>query len=213
MFFLFLLKKTCFLRTLTLVTKQRSTKDFLVPGVKPTPGTTREPPTTGDRSGTDPAKRGFHFCNTKHCRYCPLLNKSGQIVSHSTGLKHNCMINISCRSSNLIYAISCKICGKQYVGQTSVRLKDRFVHHFRDIETSNPEKSVGRHFSQTDHKGCRDMEISVLEFIKAPPKSPRTIQLRNRVERNWTHQLRCLAPQGLNMENPKDYGVRNPKSN
>ena len=49
------------------------------------------------------------------------------------------------------------------------------------------------------------MEITVLEFIKAPPKSPKAIIVRNRVEKNWTHLLRTLAPQGLNMENPKEY--------
>ena len=77
--------------------------------------------------------RGFNFCNRRDCRYCPLLNKSGKITCLITGLEHNCMNNISCRSSNLIYAIKCTRCGKQYVGQTMLRLKDRFVHHFRDI--------------------------------------------------------------------------------
>jgi hypothetical protein len=86
------------------------------------------------QSGTPAKRRGFNFCNTKFCRYCPKLNKSGKITSHSTGQEYNCMSNISCRSSNLIYCISCTLCGKQYVGQTSLRLKDRFVHHFYSIE-------------------------------------------------------------------------------
>ena len=105
----------------------------------------------------------------------------------------------------IVYAITCRKCATQYVGQTSLRLKDRFVHHFRDIEFSDPNKSVGRHFSQHDHIGFKDMEITVLEFIRAPPKSPQGATIRNVIERNWTHLLRCLAPQGLNMENPKEY--------
>ena len=189
-------------------TKQKSIKDFLVPGVKPTPGTSSTPTPGTGRLGTDPTKRGIKFCNTKGCRYCPLLNRTGFILSHTTGIKHTCMENISCRSSNLIYAISCKICGIQYVGQTSVRIKDRFVHHFRDIETSNQDKSVGRHFSGPDHNGFKDLTITALEFIKAPPKSPRAVQIRNRVEKNWTYQLRSLAPQGLNMESPKEFGPK-----
>jgi hypothetical protein len=115
--------------------------------------------------------RGFNFCNRRDCRYCPLLNKSGKITCLITGLEHNCMKNISCRSSNLIYAITCTRCGKQYVGQTMLRLKDRFVHHFRDINISDQEKTVSKHFSQTIHDGIKDVSISVLEFIKKTPRS------------------------------------------
>ena len=188
-------------------TKQRSILDYLRTTPKVTPKIPTPTP-SATRLGTDPNKRGHTFCNLKRCRYCDLLNKSGNITSFTTGSSHNCMSNISCRSSNLIYAITCNKCGIQYVGQTSVRLKDRFVHHFRDIELSNPDKTVGRHFSQRNHQGSKDMTISVLEFIKAPPKSPKAVIIRNRIERFWTHRLRTLAPQGLNMENPKEYGTK-----
>ena len=150
-------------------------------------------------------KRGFPFCNRRDCRYCPLLNKTGSIHCQFTGMNHSCMKKISCRSSNLVYAITCKRCGKQYVGQTLLRLKDRFIFHIRDIETGNPEKTVSRHFSEPSHNGIKDMEISVLEFIKKPPRSPQAITIRHRVEKHWTHLLRCLAPIGLNSENPKEY--------
>jgi hypothetical protein len=152
------------------------------------------------RKGTDPSKRGFNFCNTSRCRYCPKLNKTGSIVSRTTGATYGCMKNISCRSSNLIYCASCLRCGMQYVGQTSLRVKDRFVHHFLDIGKADKLKSLGRHFSLKDHNGVYDLEISVLEFIKKPPKSPAATIIRNRIERRWIHLLRTLAPQGLNME-------------
>ena len=32
--------------------------------------------------------------------------------------------------------------------------------------------------------------------------------IRNRVEKRWTHLLRCLAPYGLNIENPKEYTTK-----
>ena len=47
---------------------------------------------------------------------------------------------------NLIYAITCKTCGIQYVGQTLGRLQDRFRGHYNDIE--NNYGSVGRHFNE-----------------------------------------------------------------
>ena len=159
--------------------------------------------THGSRSRND--KRGCSFCPKTNCRYCRLLNKTGKIKSTTTGILHNTMRKISCRSSNLIYAITCTNCSIQYVGQTLKRLKDRFVGHFGDINNANQDKPIGKHFSREDHRGIDDVQISILEFIKMPPRSPQAITIRHRVEKNWTHVLRTLAPQGLNLENPKQY--------
>ena len=197
---------------------QKSITDFFLPstskGQTSTPITlpslvVNPQPSTPIRKGSAPSERGFNFCNSRDCRYCPLLDKSGHIVSNTTGLKHPSMKKISCRSSNVVYAITCRKCGIQYVGQTLLRLRDRFIHHLRDISIHDASKSVGRHFSLPHHSGYKDININILEFIRAPPRSPQAVFIRNRVERNWTHILRSIAPQGLNMENPKDYSSRN----
>ena len=94
---------------------------------------------------------------------------------------------------------------KQYVGQTKLRLKDGFVHHFRDVAIQDISKPVGTHFNLPDHKGTKDIYIAVLEFIKHTPNSPAASAIRHRVESHWTHTLRSLGPLGLNMENPKEY--------
>jgi hypothetical protein len=144
--------------------------------------------------------RGFNFCNRIPCRYCPRLNKTGEIKSTVTGKTYSTMKNISCRSSNLIYCITCKRCGKQYVGQTYLRLKGRFVSHFYTVEKPNRTVPVGKHFSAPDHKGIDDMDIHILEFIKKPPKSEAASKIRDRVEKRWIHLLRTPAPGGLNIE-------------
>jgi hypothetical protein len=187
-------------RKITEFFKPLNPHDVPVGGGAPQPSVDRSSVRQGPRKGTDPSKRGFNFCNTTRCRYCPKLNKTGSIESRTTGASFECMKNISCRSSNVIYCVTCKRCNMQYVGQTSLRVKDRFVHHFLDIEKGDKLKSLGRHFSQRDHNGVNDLEISVLEFIKKPPKSPAAILIRNRIETRWIHLLRTLAPQGLNME-------------
>ena len=149
--------------------------------------------------------RGYSYCLKNNCRYCNKINKTGYLQSTTTGLTHKTMKKVSCRSSNLICAVTCKKCGLQYVGQTYLRIKDRFVGHFGDINKSNQDKTLGKHFSQYTHNGIEDVNITVLEFIKMPPKSPQAITIRHRVEKSWTHALRTLAPQGLNLENPKHY--------
>ena len=147
--------------------------------------------------GSKASERGFKFCNRTLCRFCKLLNKSGKITSHVTGEEHTTMYNISCRSSNLIYCISCKTCGKQYVGQTLRRLKDRLSEHLRDMDKADLTKPLGLHFTEhVDHP----LEVHILEFIKKAPKSPQALIIRNRVEKRWIHLLRTPIPQGLNLE-------------
>jgi hypothetical protein len=80
-----------------------------------------------------------------------------------------------------------------------LRIKDRFKNHFYDVVKGDKTKAVGLHFSQNDHDDISDMEISVLEYIKKPPRSPEASIIRDRVEKRWIHLLRCPAPQGLNI--------------
>ncbi len=118
------------------------------------------------------------------------------------------MINISCRSSNLIYCITCKKCKVQYVGQTSKRLKDRFAGHFGDIQRDVTDKSVSHHFNSPGHNGTKDMSIYVLEFIKKPALSKQAQSIRLRRETNWVYVLRTMSPLGLNWENPKEFKLQ-----
>ena len=150
-------------------------------------------------------KRGFSYCTKTYCRYCILINKTGTLTSHTTGKPHKTMRNVSCRSSNIIYAVTCNKCGIQYVGQTLLRLKDHFVGHFGGITKGHQDKPIPQHFSRGDHRGIDDVRITILEFIKMPPRSPQASLIRHRVESKWTHVLRTLAPQGLNLEAPKQY--------
>ncbi len=41
------------------------------------------------------------------CTICPIIDKSGKITSHSTGIQYHTKIHVSCKSSNLIYVMSC----------------------------------------------------------------------------------------------------------
>ena len=145
-------------------------------------------------------QRGSSSCNWRVCRYCPTLDKTGSIVCNVTGLRYDTMQKVSCCSSNLVYCVTCKRCGKQYVGQTMLRLKDRFVKHFYDISRADSQKSLGHHFSGAGHEGIQDVTIHVLEFVRMPPHSESAKRVCDRVERRWIHLLRCLAPAGLNVD-------------
>ena len=152
------------------------------------------------------AKKG---CTNRKCRYCPILDKSGKITCTTTGVEFSTRYNISCRSTNLIYGITCLTCQKQYVGQTKRKLSARFQGHFYSIKNAiaeiqkgnrRPAKdAIGLHFSRPDHKGVQDLKICVLDFIHLPPNSERALKLRLKIEKAWIHRLRCTAPFGLNI--------------
>jgi len=149
---------------------------------------------------------------TKTCTYCPLLNRSGSITCHVTGKKYCTKKNITCRSSNLVYCITCKVCDKQYVGQTLRPIMERFQGHcgkitaYRKRRRENPilsrqldKDGVGNHFSADNHNGIEDLIISVLAFITITPCSDAALKYRLKVEKEWIHRMRCPAPEGLNI--------------
>ena len=71
-----------------------------------------------DINVTLPRSQSNKICKNPRCRYCPLLNTTGRVTSTSTGRSYTCLKNITCKSDNLVYLISCKVCKSQYVGQT-----------------------------------------------------------------------------------------------
>ena len=178
--------------------KQTSMKEFLSRPNLGTPGDLNITSTssTGDLSNTGATPRPTpslstltfkskmkNICNNTKCRYCPLLDKSGSITCKVTGQVFPCMKNITCKSSNLIYCITCRKCGKQYVGQTKRKILQRFQGHFYNVKCANQNDAIGIHFSQENHRGTRDFKIQVLEFISLPPQSIRSLTIRLRVEK------------------------------
>ena len=111
--------------------------------------------------------------------------------------------NITCKSDNLVYLITCKTCSLQYVGQTYRSIAQRFQGHFNDITSNRHWKAVGEHFNKPNHNGWSDCEISVLYFCSVNPGKPndinqRALKIRKNLERHWQFQLQTLSPKGLN---------------
>ena len=137
-------------------------------------------------------------CKTKNCRYCQILDTSGCIISHTTGREYSCKKSVTCKSSNLIYCISCISCGKQYVGQTKLRLMDRFGNHFTSIQRNDGKNDVCKHFNSEKHSGIADLKLHILDFIYASPNSEFGMCLRDQIEFHWIQRLRTQLPHGIN---------------
>ena len=151
------------------------------------------------RVGPDDRPNPLNKCRSRSCTYCPHLDRSGTITSTTTGRTYQSKRHISCCSHNLIYCITCTICKKQYVGQTSKKLKERFINHFGNINNKRLADPIGRHFSSAGHTGRKTLTIHIVEFIPAPYNSSVGKSLRDTFERRWMYKLQSISPQGLNL--------------
>ena len=145
-------------------------------------------------------------CKTKNCKYCAILDHSSRITSTYTGRSYITRKNVTCKSPNIIYCISCKTCEKQYVGQTKLRLMDRIQAHFNTIQSKDPKQQtdISHHLKQADHNGRDDVKVHILDFIYAFPDSNRAAVLRDVTEFRWMHRLRTQLPMGINtMDKPR----------
>ena len=111
------------------------------------------------------------------------------MVSQHSNRTYYTMKNVTCQSFNLIYCISCNICGIPYVGQTKNRIVDRIGSHFNDIKNafegtnSHNDSTVARHYHSHNDRDF-PLKITVLEFIRAPPDSTIASKLRDEKEKN-----------------------------
>ena len=138
-------------------------------------------------------------CQRAHCLYCNKLDRTGTIHSSTTNRSYMTRTNISCRCTNLIYAIRCLACDKIYIGQTKRRIMDRLMEHFRNIRQGCNTHIVGRHYNLPGHTGLNNVSVSILEFISAHPESARASAIRDGAEKKWIYRLRSLVPIGLNV--------------
>ena len=65
--------------------------------------------------------RGTVKCGDRRCTVCNFLRIDNSFKSKSTGKTDSITYALDCNSRNVIYLLSCKTCGIQYVGSTSTK--------------------------------------------------------------------------------------------
>ncbi len=134
------------------------------------------------------------------CNHCRRFNRTGIIKSHSTGRIYRIVHRVTYQTNNLIYALTCDICGQQYVSQTQNRIMDRFNSHLSTIRRKS-DTTVARHMAS--HNISTDdppITISILQLINADPPTDYAKQLRDRWENMWMARLNTYIPHGLNVQ-------------
>ena len=113
---------------------------------------------------------------------CSVTGK--QFIFHKEG-------NFSCKSSHLIYLITCSDCDVQYVGQTTQPLHVRLNAH-RSCAKRNPNTYLYKHFNELGHDFSK-ATIQIIDYIETDS----SVDL-DRLENFWISVLCTAFPLGLN---------------
>ena len=96
-------------------------------------------------------KPGTFNCFDNVCSTCPFIN----FKTYIQGPKGSYQINgrFDCTTSNIIYCITCTLCNKLYIGESSRKLGDRFCEYLLDVKNKGSDlcKPVARHFDLPGH--------------------------------------------------------------
>ena len=124
-----------------------------------------------------------------HCWIWYLSQYIQQPIAYFT-LKHT----FNCKSTNIIYLITCKKCNKQYVGETGRSLSQRITDHisYGRLKKHTP---TGLHFNLENHH-ISDFTIQPIEQICATNNN--ALMIRRNRELLWQRLLHTSHPIGFN---------------
>ena len=160
--------------------KGKSLKDMLVRA---------KVPTLGDNKGQSEP------CLGKRCGVCPFVKNTSEFVCKN-GKKYNIRSSImNCSSSNVVYLLTCKRCGIQYVGSCTTPFRARFSNYKScnkyHKEKTVPQQELHNHFDLPGHNGFEDFEYTLID------QGDSLESVRKR-ERFWQYKLNTFLPNGLN---------------
>ena len=141
--------------------------------------------------------KGMFGCGKVRCRISKFV-ETGTIFK-STVEKKSFHINHSfdCDSSGVVYLITCKRCGKQYVGNTITEYRKRFNNHKSSIngygkgQRNICGEHLSAHFFEEGHLGLEDWEVQIIDVTdKRDTKNRESI---------WAEKINGFVPLGLNV--------------
>ena len=134
------------------------------------------------------------------CKTCKHLVVGNSFASNVTGKSYNISCprgSISCGTKNVIYVISCKKFGVQYVVETSQTLRGRFNNHRHRLKQLCG-LYLYHHFNSDGHS-LDDINIMPFEEVVLERNDGTTLpSKRLQREEYWYRELCSVYPYGLN---------------
>lgn len=104
------------------------------------------------------------LCRQTMCGTCNQLTQRNTYYSYQTKECYEIKEIFSCNTKGAIYLLDCKICGKQYVGETGTTVRERMKHH-RNAVTANVNRPIYAHL--TKHQ--KNLTVSTLQLSTRSP--------------------------------------------
>ena len=145
------------------------------------------------RNDITPAKKkesGSQKCG-KNCITCKYIVPTKEAFNKNRSFKYTIHQYLDCNSTSVVYLLWCNICNIQYIGQTSMSLKERMYGHRNDIKSANQFKPVSQHFTLPDHS-AKNLNVTPLRMTKQNDNE------RLRYEEVFIRKFKTLTPNGLN---------------
>ena len=140
-------------------------------------------------------------CGIRKCLCCKAIVRDKTFGSSVTGKKFILDFDgiVNCKTKNVIYLLSCKCCGLQYVGKTSQHLHQRLSGHRQCVQGNNPLHTYLYDHFRSHKGGFENCRIQVIEVIDNDGKTLREVnnELLSR-EVWWIKALCTVYPLGLN---------------
>lgn len=133
---------------------------------------------------------GSFPCPKPLCPTCPHLIPSAFLQGPKCVQKIT--RSFSCNNFNLVYAITCTVCPKVYIGETGRTLDTRFREHLADVR-HNRNSPVAKHFNSVGHS------VAAIRVRGLWQMRGTTID-RKLMESHLIRRLGTYTPDGLNLK-------------
>ena len=164
--------------------KGKSLKDMLVRA---------KVPLVGDSQGKSEG------CAGNKCKMCPWVkNTTGFTSKDGVSYSIRSGNTLRCNSANVVYLLTCKTCGIQYVGSCTTPFRSRFANYksffSKHFTQTVPQQSLHEHFDLPGHNGFADFEFTLID----QGVGERDVRIRGQF---WYYKLKTAVPNGLNEGN------------
>ena len=136
-------------------------------------------------------KTGSNPCQSP-CTTCKYMTPTDHNTVWTTKQSIPIQGRLNCKTKSVVYVLSCKKCGLQYVGQTGNTFNERFRAHLTDIRQGNAFKPVSRHFTSYNHS-TDDVIATIVT------QTSNNVNIRLRTEEVYISIFNSRHPAGLNL--------------
>ena len=140
--------------------------------------------------------KGMFCCGKTRCKVCNYFKPSNSFIGNVDKRSFHINHSFDCDSCGFIYLITCKRCGKQYVGSTITSFRIRFCNHKSSLnwygrgQRGICGEHLYAHFWEDGHKCLKDANTQIIDVTNVRDTTYR--------EAFWIEKWNSCLPLGLN---------------